>query len=56
MQLMFAFWLPGTETRNLKDAEQVENLQDQSHLLLGQHIQLVYPNNAARWPDCFLIF
>uniref|UniRef100_A0A3B3UQF9 Photoreceptor-specific nuclear receptor n=1 Tax=Poecilia latipinna TaxID=48699 RepID=A0A3B3UQF9_9TELE len=30
------------ETRNLKDASQVENLQDQSHLLLSQHIQLVF--------------
>ncbi|KAM4734888.1 photoreceptor-specific nuclear receptor-like [Anableps anableps] len=43
------------ETRNLKDARQVENLQDQSHLLLGQHIQLVYPNNASRFGRLLLL-
>ncbi|XP_017160685.1 photoreceptor-specific nuclear receptor isoform X2 [Poecilia reticulata] len=43
------------ETRNLKDASQVENLQDQSHLLLSQHIQLVYPSNASRFGRLLLL-
>ncbi|XP_007556873.1 photoreceptor-specific nuclear receptor isoform X1 [Poecilia formosa] len=43
------------ETRNLKDASQVENLQDQSHLLLSQHIQLVYPGNASRFGRLLLL-
>lgn len=37
-----------TETRGLKDPEQVENLQDQSQVLLAQHIHTLYPSQVAR--------
>lgn len=37
-----------TETRGLKDPEQVENLQDQSQVMLGQHIRSHYPSQPAR--------
>lgn len=43
---MSAVWL--AETRSLKDPEQVENLQDQSQVLLGQHVHSAYPNQSAR--------
>ncbi|XP_015256168.1 PREDICTED: photoreceptor-specific nuclear receptor [Cyprinodon variegatus] len=43
------------ETRSLKDSGQVEDLQDQSHLLLGQHIQSVYPSQAARFGRLLLL-
>ncbi|XP_061578601.1 photoreceptor-specific nuclear receptor-like [Cololabis saira] len=43
------------ETRSLKDAEQVENLQDQSQVLLGQHIQSVYPDQSARFGRLLLL-
>ncbi|KAE8296266.1 Photoreceptor-specific nuclear receptor [Larimichthys crocea] len=43
------------ETRSLKDAEQVENLQDQSQVLLGQHIHSVYPNQSARFGRLLLL-
>ncbi|KAG7245816.1 hypothetical protein CRUP_002743, partial [Coryphaenoides rupestris] len=36
------------ETRGLKDPEQVENLQDQSQVMLGQHIRSHYPTQPAR--------
>uniref|UniRef100_A0A3P9KCS9 Photoreceptor-specific nuclear receptor n=1 Tax=Oryzias latipes TaxID=8090 RepID=A0A3P9KCS9_ORYLA len=36
------------EARSLKDPEQVENLQDQSQVLLGQHIYSAYPNQSTR--------
>ncbi|KAM9352356.1 photoreceptor-specific nuclear receptor-like [Symphorus nematophorus] len=43
------------ETRSLKDPEQVENLQDQSQVLLGQHIHSVYPNQSARFGRLLLL-
>ncbi|TMS05468.1 Photoreceptor-specific nuclear receptor [Larimichthys crocea] len=43
------------ETRSLKDAEQVENLQDQSQVLLGQHIHSVYSNQSARFGRLLLL-
>uniref|UniRef100_A0A3Q2U2B0 Photoreceptor-specific nuclear receptor n=1 Tax=Fundulus heteroclitus TaxID=8078 RepID=A0A3Q2U2B0_FUNHE len=43
------------ETRNLKDSGQVEDLQDQSHLLLGQHIQSEYPGQSARFGRLLLL-
>ncbi|XP_044213050.1 photoreceptor-specific nuclear receptor [Thunnus albacares] len=43
------------ETRNLKDPEQVENLQDQSQVLLGQHIHSMYPNQSARFGRLLLL-
>ncbi|KAK1789883.1 hypothetical protein P4O66_015761, partial [Electrophorus voltai] len=35
------------ETRGLKDPEQVENLQDQSQVMLAQHIHTLYSNQTA---------
>uniref|UniRef100_A0A3B5ASQ3 Photoreceptor-specific nuclear receptor n=1 Tax=Stegastes partitus TaxID=144197 RepID=A0A3B5ASQ3_9TELE len=43
------------ETRSLKDPEQVENLQDQSQVLLGQHIHSLYPNQSARFGRLLLL-
>lgn len=37
-----------SETRGLKDPEQVENLQDQSQVMLGQHVRSHYPGQPAR--------
>lgn len=54
MQFIFAVWLTAAEKRSLKDPEQVENLQDQSQVLLSQHIQSAYPNQSARWHLCFI--
>ncbi|XP_069564751.1 photoreceptor-specific nuclear receptor-like [Brachyistius frenatus] len=46
---------PGAETRSLKDPEQVENLQDQSQVLLGQHVHSIYPNQSARFGRLLLL-
>ncbi|GAA6221382.1 photoreceptor-specific nuclear receptor-like [Lates japonicus] len=43
------------ETRSLKDPEQVENLQDQSQVLLGQHIHSIYPSQNARFGRLLLL-
>uniref|UniRef100_A0A3Q1J9V1 Photoreceptor-specific nuclear receptor n=1 Tax=Anabas testudineus TaxID=64144 RepID=A0A3Q1J9V1_ANATE len=43
------------ETRGLKDPEQVENLQDQSQVMLGQHIRSHYPSQAARFGKLLLL-
>ncbi|XP_026221962.1 photoreceptor-specific nuclear receptor isoform X2 [Anabas testudineus] len=43
------------ETRSLKDPDQVENLQDQSQVLLGQHIHSVYPNQSSRFGRLLLL-
>uniref|UniRef100_A0A8C4DF69 Photoreceptor-specific nuclear receptor n=1 Tax=Dicentrarchus labrax TaxID=13489 RepID=A0A8C4DF69_DICLA len=43
------------ETRSLKDPEQVENLQDQSQVLLGQHMHSVYPSQSARFGRLLLL-
>ncbi|XP_068459644.1 photoreceptor-specific nuclear receptor-like [Clinocottus analis] len=43
------------ETRSLKDPEQVENLQDQSQMLLGQHIHSLYPSQSARFGRLLLL-
>ncbi|KAM9854780.1 photoreceptor-specific nuclear receptor-like [Aulostomus maculatus] len=43
------------ETHNLKDPEQVENLQDQSQVLLGQHISGLYPHHSARFGRLLLL-
>uniref|UniRef100_A0A3B3TPX6 Photoreceptor-specific nuclear receptor n=2 Tax=Poecilia TaxID=8080 RepID=A0A3B3TPX6_9TELE len=43
------------ETRGLKDPEQVENLQDQSQVMLGQHIRSHYPTQPARFGKLLLI-
>lgn len=43
------------ETRGLKDPEQVENLQDQSQVMLGQHDRSHYPNQPARFGKLLLL-
>lgn len=43
------------ETRGLKDPEQVENLQDQSQVMLGQHIRSHYPSQPARFGKLLLL-
>ncbi|XP_028814761.1 photoreceptor-specific nuclear receptor [Denticeps clupeoides] len=43
------------ETRGLKDPEQVENLQDQAQVMLGQHIHTLYPSQAARFGRLLLL-
>ncbi|AWP08397.1 putative photoreceptor-specific nuclear receptor [Scophthalmus maximus] len=43
------------ETRSLKDPEQVENLQDQSQVLLRQHIHSIYPSQSARFGRMLLL-
>ncbi|KAM8892832.1 photoreceptor-specific nuclear receptor-like isoform 2-T2 [Spinachia spinachia] len=43
------------ETRSLKDPELVENLQDQSQVLLGQHIHSLYPGQSARFGRLLLL-
>ncbi|TRY81707.1 hypothetical protein DNTS_026017 [Danionella cerebrum] len=47
-------WIP-PKTRGLKDPEQVENLQDQSQVLLAQHIHTLYPNQVARFGRLLLL-
>ncbi|KAG7276266.1 hypothetical protein CRUP_018648 [Coryphaenoides rupestris] len=43
------------ETRGLKDPDQVENLQDQSQVLLGQHIHTLHPSQSARFGRLLLL-
>ncbi|XP_006628992.1 photoreceptor-specific nuclear receptor [Lepisosteus oculatus] len=43
------------ETRGLKDPEQVENLQDQSQVMLGQHIRTHYPSQPVRFGKLLLL-
>ncbi|KAJ8252264.1 hypothetical protein COCON_G00215760 [Conger conger] len=43
------------ETRGLKDPEQVENLQDQSQVMLGQHIRTHYSSQSARFGKLLLL-
>uniref|UniRef100_A0A665W9D9 Nuclear receptor subfamily 2, group E, member 3 n=1 Tax=Echeneis naucrates TaxID=173247 RepID=A0A665W9D9_ECHNA len=43
------------ETHSLKDPEQVENLQDQSQVLLCQHIHSIYPGQSARFGRLLLL-
>lgn len=43
------------ETRGLKDPEQVENLQDQSQVMLGQHNRSHYPSQPARFGKLLLL-
>ncbi|KAF7663278.1 hypothetical protein LDENG_00215040 [Lucifuga dentata] len=44
-----------SEIRGLKDPERVENLRDQSQVLLCQHIHSVYPNQSARFGRLLLL-
>uniref|UniRef100_A0A671VLB1 Photoreceptor-specific nuclear receptor n=1 Tax=Sparus aurata TaxID=8175 RepID=A0A671VLB1_SPAAU len=43
------------ETRGLKDPEQGENLQDQSQVMLAQHIHSHYPSQPARFGKLLLL-
>ncbi|XP_073475213.1 photoreceptor-specific nuclear receptor [Aquarana catesbeiana] len=43
------------ETRGLKDPEQVENLQDQSQMMLAQHTRNHYPNQPVRFGKLLLL-
>ncbi|XP_019388803.1 PREDICTED: photoreceptor-specific nuclear receptor [Crocodylus porosus] len=43
------------ETRGLKDPEQVENLQDQSQVMLGQHNRTHYPSQPVRFGKLLLL-
>ncbi|KAJ8417597.1 hypothetical protein AAFF_G00224400 [Aldrovandia affinis] len=43
------------ETRGLKDPGQVENLQDQSQVMLGQHLHTHYPSQPARFGKLLLL-
>ncbi|XP_009318197.1 PREDICTED: photoreceptor-specific nuclear receptor [Pygoscelis adeliae] len=43
------------ETRGLKDPEQVENLQDQSQVMLGQHNCSHYPGQPVRFGKLLLL-
>ncbi|CAL9697486.1 unnamed protein product [Knipowitschia caucasica] len=43
------------DTLSLKDPEQVESLQDQSLVLLAQHIQAVYPDQSGRFGKLLLL-
>lgn len=43
------------ETRGLKDPLQVENLQDQAQVMLGQHTRSQHPAHAARYGRLLLM-
>ncbi|XP_032647016.1 photoreceptor-specific nuclear receptor [Chelonoidis abingdonii] len=43
------------ETRGLKDPEQVENLQDQSQVMLDQHNRTHYPSQTVRFGKLLLL-
>ncbi|KAM7151360.1 photoreceptor-specific nuclear receptor [Macrochelys suwanniensis] len=43
------------ETRGLKDPEQVENLQDQSQVMLDQHNRTHYPSQPVRFGKLLLL-
>lgn len=43
------------ETRGLKDPVQVENLQDQAQVMLGQHTRGQHPGQAARFGRLLLM-
>ncbi|KAL4641972.1 photoreceptor-specific nuclear receptor-like [Arapaima gigas] len=43
------------ETRGLKDPEQVETLQDQSQVMLGQHIRTHYSTQPSRFGKLLLL-
>ncbi|KAJ1521311.1 hypothetical protein ONE63_002989 [Megalurothrips usitatus] len=44
-----------SETRGLKDPGQVENLQDQAQVMLGQHTRSHHPGQAARFGRLLLM-
>ncbi|ESO05634.1 hypothetical protein HELRODRAFT_139475, partial [Helobdella robusta] len=43
------------ETRGLKDPRQVENLQDQAQVMLGQHTRSQYPSQPVRFGRLLLL-
>ncbi|XP_034244936.1 photoreceptor-specific nuclear receptor, partial [Thrips palmi] len=52
---MKAIVLFRSETRGLKDPGQVENLQDQAQVMLGQHTRSHHPGQAARFGRLLLM-
>lgn len=44
-----------TETRGLKDSSQIENLQDQAQVMLGQHARAQQPASPARFGRLLLL-
>lgn len=44
-----------TETRGLKDSSQIENLQDQAQVMLGQHARAQQPGSPARFGRLLLL-
>lgn len=43
------------DTRGLKDPIQVENLQDQAHVMLGQHTRNQHPGQPVRFGRLLLM-
>ncbi|XP_012277110.1 photoreceptor-specific nuclear receptor [Orussus abietinus] len=43
------------ETRGLKDSSQIENLQDQAQVMLGQHARTQHPGSPARFGRLLLL-
>lgn len=43
------------ETRGLKDSSQIENLQDQAQVMLGQHARAQQPGSPARFGRLLLL-
>lgn len=43
------------ETRGLKDSSQIENLQDQAQVMLGQHARVNQPGSPARFGRLLLL-
>lgn len=43
------------ETRGLKDSSQIENLQDQAQVMLGQHARVNQPSSPARFGRLLLL-
>ncbi|KAK0170297.1 hypothetical protein PV328_010875 [Microctonus aethiopoides] len=43
------------ETRGLKDSSQIENLQDQAQVMLGQHARAQHPGSPARFGRLLLM-
>lgn len=52
---MKAIVLFRSETRGLKDPGQIENLQDQAHVMLAQHCRAQFPSQVARFGRLLLM-
>ncbi|KAJ8335478.1 hypothetical protein SKAU_G00388200 [Synaphobranchus kaupii] len=54
-KVVFILFLGPAEARGLKDPEQVENLQDQCQVMLGQHLHTHYPHQPTRFGKLLLL-